>query len=72
MENYPKLSDPENDKKIKERVDQMAVEEAGQILGCSADEEEFHERLAILTRMHFDEEFRNGVVKNFKPPYMVV
>ena len=56
---------------MKEKVDQMTAEDAGRILGCSADEEEFHERLAILTRMHFDEEFRNGVVKNFRPPYLI-
>lgn len=71
IEDYPVLISPADEDKMKQHVDQMSVEDAGQILGCSADEEEFHERLAILTRMHFDEGFRDGVVRNFKPPYMV-
>ena len=56
---------------MKERVDKMGVEEAATILGCSEEESEFHERLGILTRMHFDENFRNGVVENYNPPYKI-
>ena len=56
---------------MKDRVEKMTPEEAGSSLSCSADEEEFHERLAILTRMHFDQTFRDGVVDNFKPPYKI-
>ena len=56
---------------MKEKVDRKEAEEAANILGCSSEITEFHERLVILTRMHFDEQFRNEVVKNYKPPYKI-
>ena len=65
------MFDSGENKEMKDHVDKMEIEEAAKILGCSKDETEFHERFTILTRMHFDEPFRNGVVKNFKPPYKI-
>jgi hypothetical protein len=43
--------------------------EAGALLACSEDEIEFHERLMILTRMHFEKDFEMKVVEAFKPSY---
>mmetsp|Transcript_4732 Transcript_4732/g.7132 ORF Transcript_4732/g.7132 Transcript_4732/m.7132 type:complete len:471 (-) Transcript_4732:56-1468(-) len=55
--------------KYKKLAYEMDAETAAKHLSCSAEEEEFHQNLQILTRMHFEEDFRNGVVKNFTPPY---
>jgi len=55
----------------KKKAYAMSPEEAAKILGCGEDEKEFHERFQILTRMHFEEDFRNEVVKHYKPPYGV-
>ena len=55
----------------KKKAYAMNAETAAKILGCPEEEEEFHERFQILTRMHFEEDFRNEVVKHFKPPYGV-
>ncbi len=55
--------------KYKKLAYEMDVETAAKHLSCGAEEEEFHQNLQILTRMHFEEEFRNGVVKHFNPPY---
>jgi hypothetical protein len=53
----------------KKKVAEMDVKTAGEIFGCDADEEDFHLRFQILTRMNTDEEFREGVIANFNPPY---
>lgn len=42
---------------------------AAAILACSEDETFFHDKWQILTRMHWEEDFRAEVVKNFKPAY---
>lgn len=65
-------NDPETQEKInaiKQRVKVMDVETAGKILSCDEEEEEFHERLAIIMRAHTDTEFEKGIVSNFKPTY---
>lgn len=43
--------------------------EAGQILSCGEEETDFHLRLMILSRMHFEKDFEQAVVANFNPPY---
>ena len=53
----------------KKKAMAMTAEEAAVVLGCEDKESEFHDRFQILTRMINDEDFKNGVVKNFKPPY---
>jgi len=40
----------------------MEAGEAGALLSCSEEETEFHERLMILTRMHFEKDFELNVV----------
>ena len=55
---------------LREKVATMTAEEAGKILSCDEEEEEFFERLFIFDRMAKDEEFTAGVVSNFKPPYL--
>jgi len=42
---------------LRAKVANMDPAEAGALLSCSENEEEFHERLIILTRMHFEKEF---------------
>lgn len=39
---------------LRARVATMDPVEAGKLLACSEEETEFHERLMILTRMHFE------------------
>jgi hypothetical protein len=39
---------------IKKRVATMTPTEAAILLACEEDESDFHERLMILTRMHFE------------------
>jgi len=56
---------------LKQKVAVMGAEEAAKILGCDPQESEFHERLHILTRMHWEQDFRDEVVKNYNPPYLV-
>jgi len=46
-----------------------AITAAG-ILGCDENELEFHMKLQILTRMHFEHDFMEAVVKNFNPSYV--
>jgi hypothetical protein len=53
----------------KKKVETMDAKTAGELLACDPDEEDFHMRLQILTRMHWEEEWRNEVVKNFHPSY---
>jgi len=55
----------------KKKAYEMEPEVAAEILGCDPEEEDFHQRLQILTRMHFETDFREGVVNNFKPSYLV-
>lgn len=55
----------------KKSADEMTATEAAKVLGCAADETAFEVRLAILTRMHFEEEFRNEVVSKYDPPYKI-
>lgn len=47
----------------------MDPAEAGELLACSEQEVDFHERLIILSRMHFEKDFETKVVANFKPTY---
>lgn len=54
---------------LRVKVATMDQVEAGALLACSEDEIEFHERLMILTRMHFEKDFEMKVVKAFKPSY---
>jgi len=54
---------------IRAKVAVMDPAEAGALLSCSEEETEFHERLMILTRMHFEKEFELKVVEAFKPAY---
>lgn len=69
------LFDDEADKtkalmeELKAQVKEMDPAEAGKILSCGEDEEDFHLRWQILTRMHFEEEWRNQVVAHFNPAY---
>lgn len=56
---------------IKERVKNMTGEEGGASLSVDEDHEDFWEQLFVLTRMAEDEEFKNGVVSNFKPSYQI-
>ena len=54
---------------IRAKVATMDPSEAGALLSCSEEETEFHERLIILTRMHFEKDFELKVVEAFKPSY---
>ena len=70
-------SDPET-LKNKEKVDQMVreVEEMDPVsavehLHCLESETDFMLRLKIIMRMHNDEQFRAGIVNNFRPPYFI-
>lgn len=54
---------------IRSKVAIMDPTEAGALLSCSEEETEFHERLMILTRMHFEKDFELKVVEAFKPTY---
>ena len=47
----------------------MDAIEAAELLSCGEEETEFHLRLMILTRMHFEKDFELAVVANYKPPY---
>jgi hypothetical protein len=47
----------------------MSAQEAAEILACGEEEVDFHERLIILTRMHFEAEFTKQVVSLYKPSY---
>jgi hypothetical protein len=47
----------------------MAPAEAAILLACEEEESDFHERLMILTRMHFEKQFEQEVVKAFEPSY---
>jgi len=55
----------------KKKAMAMNAEEAAKVLGCEEDNKDFHERFQILTRMHFEEDFRAEVCKCYKPPYGV-
>jgi hypothetical protein len=54
---------------MRAKVATMDPAEAGALLACSEEETEFHERLMILTRMHFEKDFELKVVEAFKPSY---
>ena len=54
---------------IKKRVASMTSTEAAFLLACEEEETDFHERLMILTRMHFEKEFEQEVVSAFQPSY---
>jgi selenide,water dikinase len=54
---------------LRARVATMDALEAAMLLSCSEEETEFHERLMILSRMHFEKDFELKVVEAFKPPY---
>ena len=60
---------PEEIEEIRKRVQTMPGEPAGKILSVGEEEEDFYERLFVIQRMHNDQEFRDEVIKNFKPPY---
>ena len=55
---------------IRERVKNMEAEEAGELLSCGEEVEDYHDKFAILNRMGVDEAFQEGVIKNFRPPYL--
>jgi len=42
---------------LKEKASKMSPEEAGKLLGCSAEESEYHERWQVMLKMHNDPEF---------------
>ena len=42
---------------------------AAEVLGCGEDETEYQLRWQILSRMHFQQDFRDEVVKHYNPPY---
>jgi len=74
IENYALFDDEAEDKKkmiaeLKAKADAMDGAEAAKILGCEEEEVEFHMRWQILTRMHWEEDFRSDVIAHFKPPY---
>lgn len=48
----------------------MDAREAGELLSCSEDTEEFHDKWQLIMRMHTDKEFTEAVIQHFKPPYM--
>jgi hypothetical protein len=54
---------------LRKKVAVMDPVEAGRLLSCGEEEEEFHERFMILMRMHNDIPFQKAVVANFRPPY---
>ena len=56
---------------IRENVKTMDGATAAKILGCPETETDFQERLIILTRMHFEKDFEDAVVANFKPTYFL-
>jgi hypothetical protein len=56
---------------MKEMVNGMNSTDAAVILSCGREVENFDKQLAVLTRMHFEEDFRNEVVAKFNPPYKV-
>ena len=43
----------------------------GELISCPAEESEFLERFAVINRGHTDVEFRDGLVANFNPPYLI-
>ena len=53
----------------KEKVSKMDGATAAEILACGEDVVFFHDKWQILTRMHWEEDFRADVVSHFKPPY---
>ena len=53
----------------KKKAAELGPEKAAEMLACDPEQEDFHMNLQILTRMHWEEDFRNEVCKNFKPSY---
>jgi hypothetical protein len=56
---------------LKEQVKDMDPAVAAEHLSCSEEEEDFHLRWQILTRMHWEEDWRLKVVEHYNPPYKI-
>jgi len=75
IENYVLFDDEKEDEKkqviegLKKQAYAMSAEEGAKHLSCGEEETEFQLRWQILTRMHFEEEWRNEVIKHYKPNY---
>ena len=53
----------------KERTSKMDPKEAGELLSTPEEDTEYLLKWQILTRMHWEQDWRNEVVQHFKPPY---
>jgi len=74
IENYSLFDDEDEKRKamieeMKKQAAAMDAKTAAELLGCDEEETEFHLRWQVLTRMHFEADFRDEVVKHYKPAY---
>lgn len=79
IDNFQLFDDEANEEKekqariagYKELTSKMDPAEAGKILSCDQDDNDYELKWQILTRMHWEEEWRNQVIVHFNPPYKV-